>query len=292
MVVDALGSKKYWRKRLRRARNAVASRFFDTRFGRRLLIENIGPRVVSMTVDAGDHLMTFSPSDYIGRKVFRKGHFERGNVDRLLAVLRERGLLRKDGVLLELGGNIGTQTVYFALSNAYSHIVSVEPDPRNFRLLQTNMSQNRLEETVRLVNCAAGETAGEIDFFLNATNHGKSSAIRQSSSDMKVSVPVKPVSDILREAGFNPDDVSLVWMDIEGYEPVACRSMAPLMSQRVPLYMEFTPIFYGPEQTRDFVTMLAGCYEDCVVFFEEGEQEMKVRDLPGGIDQYDVLLLP
>jgi hypothetical protein len=38
--------------------------------------------------------------------------------------------------------------------------------------------------------------------------------------------------------------------------------------------------------------MLAGCYEDCVVFFEEGEQEMKVRDLPGGIDQYDVLLLP
>ena len=53
---------KYWKRRLRKARNAAASRFFNTRFGRRLLIENIGPRVVSMTVDAGDHLMTFSPS--------------------------------------------------------------------------------------------------------------------------------------------------------------------------------------------------------------------------------------
>ena len=58
------------------------------------------------------------------------------------------------------------------------------------------------------------------------------------------------------------------------------------------LYMEFTPLFYGPEQTRDFIMTLASHYEDCLVFFEEGEQQMKVRDLPGSIDQYDVLFLP
>ena len=118
---------KFWIKRLRKARNAVLTRLFDTRSGRRLLIENIGPRVVSMTVDAGDHLMTFSPADYIGRKVFRKGHFERQHVDRLLAVLQERGLSRQPSCLLEIGGNIGTQTVYFALSGAYRRIVSMEP---------------------------------------------------------------------------------------------------------------------------------------------------------------------
>jgi hypothetical protein len=76
---------KYWMKRWRKVRNSVARRLLDTRTGRRLLIESIGPRVVSMTVDAGDHLMTFSPADYIGRKVFRKGHFERDHVDRLIA---------------------------------------------------------------------------------------------------------------------------------------------------------------------------------------------------------------
>ncbi|NLS03999.1 FkbM family methyltransferase [Rhizobium sp. P32RR-XVIII] len=285
-------SRKFWRKRLRRMRNAMASRFFDTRFGRRLLIENIGQRVVSITVDAGDHLMTFSPSDYVGRKVFRKGHFERENVDRLLAVLRERGLLRKEGTLLELGANIGTQTVYFALSGTYSHIISVEPDPRNFPLLETNIHQNRLEKKVTLVNCAAGEITGEIDFFLNANNHGKSSAIRQSPSDAKISVPVRPVADILSGAGLDQSDVALVWMDIEGYEPVACRSMVALMTRRVPLYMEFTPLFYGPEQTREFIESLSGFYEDCIVFFEDGEQDMKVRDLPRDIDQYDVLFLP
>ncbi|ARO33155.1 FkbM family methyltransferase protein (plasmid) [Rhizobium sp. NXC14] len=283
---------KYWSRRLRKARNRVASRFFDTRLGRRLLIENIGRRVVSMTVDAGDHLMTFSPSDYIGRKVFRKGHFERDAVDRLIAILRERGLLRKDATLLEIGGNIGTQTVYFALSGTYAKIVSVEPDPRNFPLLELNIRQNRLEEKVRLVNCAAGEHAGEIDFFLNLNNHGKSSAIRQGSSDRKVTVPVKPVSEILAGLSIDPAAIGLVWMDIEGYEPVACRSMQPLLSRRVPLHMEFTPLFYGREGTKAFITMLSGFYEDCVVLFEDREEEMKVRDLPGDIDQYNVLFLP
>lgn len=283
---------KYWKRRLRKARNALATRFFDTRTGRRLLIENIGLRVTSMTVDAGDHLMSFSPADYIGRKVFRKGHFERQAVDRLLVILRQRGLLKKDSMLLEIGGNIGTQTVYFALARAFQGIVSVEPDPRNFRLLEQNIRQNGFLNTVRLVNCAAGEAGGEIDFFLNSANHGKSSAIRQSATDQKISVPVQPVTGILDGLGIDQAAIGLVWMDIEGYEPVACRSMLPLLSRRTPLYMEFTPLFYGPEGTRDFVAWLAGFYEDCLVFFEDYEQQMKVRDLPGSIDQYDVLFLP
>ena len=80
------------------------------------MINAIGPRVQTMTLDCGDHVMTFAPGDYIGKKIFRKGHFERDHVDRLLAILKERQLLREGSTLLELGGNIGTQTIYFALS--------------------------------------------------------------------------------------------------------------------------------------------------------------------------------
>lgn len=282
---------KFWQRLFRKYRNRIAERFFDTRFGRRLLIENIGPRVLTMTVDCGDHIMSFAPGDYIGRKVFRKGHFERNHVDRLLAVLDERELLRKGSVLLEIGGNIGTQTIYFALNGAYRRIVSVEPDPRNFTLLETNIRQNKLDESVTPVNCAAGDREGEIDFFLNRNNHGKSSAIRQSKSDHRISVPVRPVRRILEEAGVSPEDVGLVWMDIEGYEPVACRSMEDLLLRKVPLHMEFTPAFYGPGQAAAFVAYLAGFYEDCLVFFEDRTTAMKVKDIPVDHDQVDVLFM-
>ncbi len=284
-------TKKYWRRAFRRKRDAMAARLFDTRLGRDILVSALGPRVKTMTVDCGDHVLSFSPADYIGRKVFRKGHFERDHVDRLLGVLRARGLSRRGSALLELGGNIGTQTCYFALSGAYERIVSVEPDPRNFRLLSINIADNGLREKVVAVNCAAGDREGELDFYLNRKNHGKSSALRQSPSDEKIAVPVRPVPDILLQAGIDPADVGLVWMDIEGYEPVACRSMAALMARRVPLYMEFTPAFYGRDKTRAFIADLGRHYDECLAFFEDGEREMKVADLPAEGEQFDVLFL-
>jgi|GEM_PF-646494 len=288
---DKILTAKHWKRALRKTRDRIATRLFDTRIGRDILISAISPRVKTMTLDCGDHVLSFSPADYIGRKVFRKGHFERDHVDRLLTVLREDGLLRKGTVLLELGGNIGTQTSYFALSGAYRHIVTVEPDPRNFRLLSLNIADNGMQDLVTAINCAAGDREGQLDFYLNHKNHGKSSALRQSASDEKISVPVRPVADILDDIGVAAADVGLIWMDIEGYEPVAIRSMQALMARKVPLHMEFTPAFYGREQTIAFVADLAGYYTECLAFFENRSVPMKVVDLPVEGEQFDVLFL-
>ncbi len=283
---------KSWRRRLRKWRNRMAKRFLATRIGREMLVNAVSPNVLSMTADCGDHLMTFSPHDYIGRKIYRKGHFQRENVERLLSVLRQRGLLQPEKILLELGGNIGTQTVYFALSKAFRHIVTVEPDPRNFKLLRTNIDQNGLSEQITAINTAAGESEGTLDFFMHRDNHGKSSALRQSDRDIEIKVPVKPVTAMLAETGIAPENIGLIWMDIEGYEPVASRSMQPLLERRVPFYMEFSPVFYGPAGSQAFVDYLAGFYEDCIVFYEDSQVEMKITALPIGQDQFDVLLLP
>ena len=280
------------RKKLRKWRNRTARRLLNTRIGREMLVASISPRVLTMTADCGDHVMTFSPHDYVGRKIYRKGHFERDHVERLLKILKEKSLLGDGKVLLELGGNIGTQTIYFALARAFRHILSVEPDPRNFELLQTNVAQNGLGAQITAVNCAAGETEGEIAFFQHQANFGKSSAIRQSASDREIRVPVRPVGAILGGAGFSEDTVGLVWMDIEGYEPVACRSMQALMARRVPLYMEFSPTFYGLEGTIAFVAELARHYEDCIIFREDEQIAMKVEDIPVDEEQFDLFLFP
>lgn len=287
-----MAAMKSWKRRLRKWRNRVARHILSTRTGRELLVSSVSPTIVSMTADCGDHLMTFSPHDYIGRKIYRKGHFERENVDRLLRILRQRNLLKQDAVLLELGGNIGTQTLYFALSQAFRHIVTVEPDPRNFKLLRTNIDQNGLQDQVTAINGAAGESEGALDFFLHRDNHGKSSALRQSDRDIAITVPVKPVTTILTEATVAPEEIGLIWMDIEGYEPVAARSMRPLLERRVPFYMEFSPVFYGPDGSAAFIDHLAQFYDNCIVFFEDRQVEMKVTAMPVEMEQFDVLLLP
>ncbi len=285
----------FWKKlkrRIRKRRNALVGRFFETRYGRELLVNALPARVIDMTTDCGDHRLTFSPHDYIGRKVYRKGHFERGSVRRLIALLDDLGQDLNGKVLLELGGNIGTQTIYWAREDLFRRIVSVEPDPRNFDLLRRNIARNDLLAMVDLVHVAAGETEGRIDFFQNPDNHGKSSALRSSRKDRKIEVPVRPVSAILEDLGIAPSEIGLIWMDIEGYEPVACRSMRPLLERGTPLYMEFSPAFYGAD-AEAFRTALGKTHARAFLFVEdEPVRSLAVEALPLDIGQYDVLLLP
>lgn len=256
-----------------------------------MLVQSLPPRVLEITTDCGDHVLTFSPHDYIGRKVYRKGHFERGAVRRLRALLEAEKVPLAGTVLLELGGNIGTQTIYWAREDLFSRILSMEPDPRNFALLKRNIGQNGLADRVALVQAAAGETEGVIDFFQNPDNHGKSSALRSSAKDRKIEVPVRPVEAVLAEAGISPDAVGLVWMDIEGYEPVACRSMLSLLKRGVPLYMEFSPAFYGGE-AEAFRAELARHYRRAFLFIEdEPVREVAPGAVPLDRGQYDLLLL-
>lgn len=278
---------------LRKWRDSLALRFFDTRYGRDLLIKAIGPRTRFMTVNCGDHLMTFSPEDYLGRSVFVKNHFDRDHVDRLMAKLAEFGISMAGRTLLEIGANIGTHTVYFGLTRAFGRIVAIEPDPRNFELLEENVRQNGFGDLVKRVACAVSDKEGTIEFFLHPDNHGKSSPNRRHAKDRKILVPALPVPRILEQAGVPEADVGLVWMDIEGYEPVACRSMQSLFRRRVPVHMEFTGEFYGPEKAGEFVAFLASYYDDCMVFYnDDSEERRKVADIPLGREQFDILLLP
>ena len=42
-------------------------------------------------------------------------------------------------LILDLGANIGLMTLYFAKNWSKAHIIAVEPDERNFRLLKANI---------------------------------------------------------------------------------------------------------------------------------------------------------
>ena len=280
-------------RRLRKWRDGLARRFFDTRYGRDLLIRAIAPRTRFVTVDCGDHLMTVSTADYLGRSVFVKNHFDRDHVGRLMGKLAEFGIGVEGTALLEIGANIGTHTVYFALTGAFSRIVAVEPDPRNLELLEENVTQNGFGDLVRRMGCAASDAEGTIEFFLHPDNHGKSSPNPRHADDRKIRVPALPVPAILARAGVAEQDVGLVWMDIEGYEPVACRSMQPLFARRVPVHMEFTSDFYGRDAAADFVAFLARHYDDCLIFYnDDSEERRKVTDIPLDREQFDILLIP
>lgn len=102
---------------------------------------------------------------------------------------------------------------------------------------------------------------------------------------------------ILSENDISEDSISIIWMDIEGAEPDVCKSMENLLKRRVPMMMEYSPRFYGPDETGNFVAFLSGFYEKCIVFDDrkrgkKGRKEIDVSDLPLSGKQLNVLFLP
>lgn len=269
-------------------------RVFDRPRGRKLLLDLLPVTVSELTLDLGDHRLTVPADDLIGRHVFAHGDFARDSVEMVCRILDEARLLAPDGnTLLEIGANIGTQTVYFGMSKRFGRIVAIEPDPRNVALLRQNVAQNGLSPATVICPFAAGDKAGPVALRRIAGNSGNAGLVHpESACGDVVAVEEKPVGDLLADAGVAEADVSLIWMDIEGYEPVAIRSMTGLLERSVPLFMEYSPAFYTDEQVQAMLALLDRYYGRCIVFDGGGRRETKARDLHAIRKQCDVLLLP
>lgn len=280
-------------KKFRTAREVALRRLLSGRRGRKLVMKGLGDDVVSVTLNCGDHVLSFSPHELVGRAIYMNGHFDRYRIDELFSILdKETAIPSESLTVVEVGANIGTQSVYFALSPRVGKVIAIEPDPRNLGLLRRNIADNALSEKVSVVACAVGDFSGEADLYFVPGNQGQSSLIAPERAGASARIDVKPLQAILDQSGVLATQVDFVWMDIEGAEPMALRSMTALMERRVPIYLEFSPKLYGPKGTREFIEFLARHYERCVFLLGEERTYMKVADIPPDSRQADILLLP
>ena len=90
--------------------------------------------------------MSFSNKDQvIAYNLFHYGAFEYNKIVGTIEILRAIGLLKeKNGILLDVGANIGTVCIPMVTKGFFVRAVAFEPDRTNFRLLQKNISQNDL----------------------------------------------------------------------------------------------------------------------------------------------------
>lgn len=278
--------------RIRQWRKSFIARLFSSKRGRKLIVDAIPNDVMRVTIDAGDHRITFHPKELIGRHLFAAGKVDREDVFDVLSILDQLGLLRdKNNKLLEIGGNIGTHTIYFALTGRFSRIVTVEPDPRNLEFLRLNLDDNRLGDLVFVAECAAGPEEGTFTLYRVDNNHGYSSLVDTGVADDTVNVPVKTIQSILNEAEILDSEINLLWMDIEGYEPDLMRSLEPFLKRQVPIMMEFSPNIYGESRSSDFLEFLASYYRDCIDFGDVAKPRLNVNEL--SLErQRNILLVP
>ncbi len=163
--------------------------------------------------DLGDHAFAFFPTDAIGRSLCETGEFARGSVRDLRVFLKQNNAYRPGMSVLEVGANIGTQTVYFFLDLQCDTVVAIEPDPDNMNLLRHNLALNGLTDKVEILGVAASDTNGTAEFARDLFNRGGSrlGAKRTSGKTREsLSVEIVRIDDLVQSDTLKADQIGLV----------------------------------------------------------------------------------
>jgi FkbM family methyltransferase len=116
--------------------------------------------------------------------------------------------------ILDLGGNIGMATVWFAWSFPEAQICTVEPFPGNLSVLERNVQLNC--KAVRVVAAAVGGADGKARFALSADPRQNSLSTAAPGLAKTIEVDVVSVPSLMALMGW--EDIDLLKIDIEGGE--------------------------------------------------------------------------
>lgn len=213
--------------------------------------------------DLGDVRFFADPSDrVVGTWLIWHGGWQRREILLAVELLSDAERLRPDSVFVDVGAHIGTHTVYALQAGRFARAVAFEPDPRNARVLAMNLEINGFAGIARVVQKAAGSSAGNASLHLHPRNTGAHTIGAPPSMDGRdrIEVPIVRVGDELKSLGVQPAQVGLVWVDVEGYEAHVLEGLASLIAESVPIVFEFTPSLYNLDTRRRLVDMLADRY--------------------------------
>lgn len=201
--------------------------------------------------------------------LFDKGDFNRSVCNEVVRRAVGEGGGRE--VLLEIGANIGTQTIYANLAHRFRRTIAVEPDLENLMLLRANIRLNALADAVVVCPCAVSDAAGSVRLVRRIHNSGgttihpgRIAALREGQARLgrenDTNVPLIRGDDLIASHGVGSNEIALVWIDVEGHEAAALRGMPGILAARPPLFFEFTPEWMSAEDRQSIEDAVFGHY--------------------------------
>ncbi|HEY4964117.1 MAG TPA: FkbM family methyltransferase [Candidatus Saccharimonadales bacterium] len=156
--------------------------------------------------------------DHITREIERTSEFYE------IELLRYIGNLYRTGTTIDVGAFIGNHSVYFGMFTEASKVIAVEPNPLAVEHLRRNIESNNLCARVDVVQAAAGAITGEVG-IKQGRRRNRGHTVVVSGTD----VILRTIDDIVGD-----DEVSVLKVDVEGYELEVLKDAGQLLSRQNP----------------------------------------------------------
>lgn len=170
-------------------------------------------------------------------------------------------LFTKKTKFIDIGAHIGYYSLLCASASPDCRIISLEPEPENFQILQKNISANNMKN-ISAYNIAVSDKTSKADFFIGPS--GNSGDNRFFSDDFrvndqerkKINVECVKLDELLIENMMKPD---MIKMDIQGGEMLALKGMTETLNHdQLVLFTEFWPkgILSNGSSPQDFLNLI------------------------------------
>ena len=213
-------------------RSVVASYVGSLEFSRRGLLREDASLLPVLTELEAFRIYSAADDVAVGRYV-REDNYERE------VAANFRRILRPGMAVLDIGANIGYFTMLAAsLVGASGHVLAVEPNGRNVRLLEASRRANGFSQ-VTVVQVAAGADAGVLALHRSHSN-GTTSA---PADDIGSLLETETVGCVRCDSLVSPSRrIDLIKVDVEGAEFLALSGCASMLARDQPIVIsEFSP---------------------------------------------------
>jgi FkbM family methyltransferase len=188
----------------------------------------------------------------VGYCTFVNGTFEEENVRRMLVELDRRlGIKALRGMtVLEVGANLGTETVSLLRRHGVERVVAFEPDAENARFLRANLALNGVHDRAEIHEMALSDVDTTLLLECSAENWGDHRvrvadvqvADRYKEAErLTVRIPARRLDSLVETGEIDLDAVGLVWMDAQGHEGHVLAGAQRLVAARIPVLTEYWP---------------------------------------------------
>lgn len=191
--------------------------------------------------------MAILTPDTIGDAIVVKGRYELQELQALFGWLQAECPCCLDGIALDVGANVGNHTLFF--SRYFPRVISFEPNPRLFKLLEYNTSDLK---DVEIRNVGLSDQSVRLFLSVPRNNSG-GGTVTESPGKLPI------ILEKLDCQGLENKKVTLIKIDIEGHELKALKGGRGLIECHKPIIIieqnesEFSD---GKSQSLDWLKQL------------------------------------
>ncbi len=178
-----------------------------------------------------------------------------GDEEDFLRLFMEK--IQPSDVFFDIGSCVGLYALHAALSGA--KVIAFEPDPYFRKRLITNISLNKLQGSIQIMDYAVSDKKGKAVLYTDGVE-GRSPSLCLIGERGSVIVNTNSIDNAIAE-GILPMP-TFMKMDIEGAEILALHGMKQLLSSKD------APRYLFIELHPDFLKIFLSSVEECVTIIE------------------------